>query len=97
LKFNCFINSSSELISSGVCSPTVRIIAFQAIDPGSTPGRRTSNVLCIFFFSSSNFLCISSNKVFVTRNFHSLIFCVAWGTVKEKSDFNYCFKVSREL
>lgn len=24
-----------------VCSPTVRIIAFQAIDPGSTPGRRT--------------------------------------------------------
>ena len=23
-----------------VCSPTVRIIAFQAIDPGSTPGRR---------------------------------------------------------
>jgi len=26
-----------------------------------------------------------------------LIFCVAWGTVKEKSDFNYCFKVSREL
>ncbi|BBN16494.1 hypothetical protein MPTK1_7g06800 [Marchantia polymorpha subsp. ruderalis] len=24
----------------GVCSPTVRIIAFQAIDPGSTPGRR---------------------------------------------------------
>ena len=23
-----------------VCSPTVRIIAFQAIDPGSTPGKR---------------------------------------------------------
>ena len=26
----------------GVCSPTVRIIAFQAIDPGSTPGKRIS-------------------------------------------------------
>nr|GMC49387.1 hypothetical protein MARPO_0199s0011 [Ipomoea batatas]GMC51293.1 hypothetical protein MARPO_0199s0011 [Ipomoea batatas] len=26
--------------SNGVCSPTVRIIAFQAIDPGSTPGKR---------------------------------------------------------
>nr|PNR29488.1 hypothetical protein PHYPA_028182 [Physcomitrium patens] len=25
----------------GVCSPTVRIIAFQAMDPGSTPGKRT--------------------------------------------------------
>jgi hypothetical protein len=25
---------------TSVCSPTVRIIAFQAIDPGSTPGRR---------------------------------------------------------
>ena len=29
-----------------VCSPTVRIIAFQAIDPGSTPGKR--NFLDLF-------------------------------------------------
>ena len=29
-----------KTISISVCSPTVRIIAFQAIDPGSTPGRR---------------------------------------------------------
>ena len=28
------------LTSNSVCSPTVRIIAFQAIDPGSTPGKR---------------------------------------------------------
>ena len=27
-------------VDKSVCSPTVRIIAFQAIDPGSTPGRR---------------------------------------------------------
>jgi hypothetical protein len=29
---------------TSVCSPTVRIIAFQAIDPGSTPGRRKKKV-----------------------------------------------------
>ncbi len=29
------------LEKKSVCSPTVRIIAFQAIDPGSTPGRRS--------------------------------------------------------
>lgn len=28
-------------MSTSVCSPTVRIIAFQAIDPGSTPGKRS--------------------------------------------------------
>jgi hypothetical protein len=44
-----------------VCSPTVRIIAFQAIDPGSTPGRR------IYFSTlySFNFLrCFSLNLEF---------------------------------
>ena len=30
-----------------ICSPTVRIIAFQAIDPGSTPGRRIRFHLCL--------------------------------------------------
>jgi hypothetical protein len=30
---------------ASVCSPTVRIIAFQAIDPGSTPGKRK----CCYF------------------------------------------------
>ena len=30
-----------ELFASARCRPTVRIIAFHAIDPGSTPDRRT--------------------------------------------------------
>ena len=30
-----------KLSTISVCSPTVRIIAFQAIDPGSTPGKRS--------------------------------------------------------
>nr|GFA43413.1 hypothetical protein [Tanacetum cinerariifolium] len=34
-----------EIEHRGVCSPTVRIIAFQAIDPGSTPGKR----ICFLF------------------------------------------------
>ena len=34
----CF--QRTHISNKGVCSPTVRIIAFQAIDPGSTPGRR---------------------------------------------------------
>ena len=34
-----------------VCSPTVRIIAFQAIDPGSTPGKRKKFSFFWFFLS----------------------------------------------
>ena len=30
-----------KIACQSVCSLTVRIIAFQAIDPGSTPGRRS--------------------------------------------------------
>nr|GFC48284.1 hypothetical protein [Tanacetum cinerariifolium] len=33
-----------EAKCGSVCSPTVRIIAFQAIDPGSTPGKRTFKI-----------------------------------------------------
>ncbi len=36
---NIYTKQNEKQIS--VCSPTVRIIAFQAIDPGSTPGRRS--------------------------------------------------------
>ena len=39
-KYYLLINIVVASISASVCSPTVRIIAFQAIDPGSTPGRR---------------------------------------------------------
>jgi hypothetical protein len=38
--FNILQNLSCFMCHESVCSPTVRIIAFQAIDPGSTPGRR---------------------------------------------------------
>ena len=41
-------------LSTSVCSPTVRIIAFQAIDPGSTPGRRKGIVLPNFIMSLCN-------------------------------------------
>ena len=41
-------------LSTSVCSPTVRIIAFQAIDPGSTPGRRRGIVLPNFIMSLCN-------------------------------------------
>lgn len=56
--YKLIIHRSIFLVNRvSVCSPTVRIIAFQAIDPGSTPGKR------IFFVSSldsahfSRFLC----------------------------------------
>jgi hypothetical protein len=40
---------------ASVCSPTVRIIAFQAIDPGSTPGRRTPGGILHVTILSSGF------------------------------------------
>ena len=43
--------------SFSVCSPTVRIIAFQAIDPGSTPGRRI-----LFDLYQNHFQLITSNN-----------------------------------
>ncbi len=42
-------NTFEQWTVAGVCSPTVRIIAFQAIDPGSTPGRRIGNTYINFF------------------------------------------------
>nr|GMC46984.1 hypothetical protein MARPO_0199s0011 [Ipomoea batatas] len=45
--------------SNGVCSPTVRIIAFQAIDPGSTPGkRRHFSVFFVMLCDILYWLCI---------------------------------------
>ena len=44
--YKLIIHQSIFLINRvSVCSPTVRIIAFQAIDPGSTPGKRNVVVL----------------------------------------------------
>jgi hypothetical protein len=38
--FEAYLLKKIIVHNKSVCSPTVRIIAFQAIDPGSTPGRR---------------------------------------------------------
>jgi hypothetical protein len=39
--YKFYVQKTNECsLHQSVCSPTVRIIAFQAIDPGSTPGRR---------------------------------------------------------
>ena len=40
-----------KLSTISVCSPTVRIIAFQAIDPGSTPGKRIAFTIIDFYFT----------------------------------------------
>ncbi len=51
-KLNRYIYKLCPTKITCVCSPTVRIIAFQAIDPGSTPGRRiTLLVGTLTFFS----------------------------------------------
>jgi hypothetical protein len=57
-----------------VCSPTVRIIAFQAIDPGSTPGKRIyfSILLTIIFPSNQTLMIIllkTKNVVPIQRFF----------------------------
>ncbi|GLJ19520.1 hypothetical protein SUGI_0352420 [Cryptomeria japonica] len=44
--WDLWVMSNSYFIN-GVCSPTVRIIAFQAIDPGSTPGKRTMSIFVL--------------------------------------------------
>ncbi len=49
-KLQRYIYKLCQQLIACVCSPTVRIIAFQAIDPGSTPGRRTFLVVITSLF-----------------------------------------------
>jgi hypothetical protein len=50
--FIIILNNVPNTHIRSVCSPTVRIIAFQAIDPGSTPGRRSH----FLYFKKMNLL-----------------------------------------
>ena len=45
---------------TSVCSPMVRIIAFQAIDPGVTPGKRKNitNVMLLAYLLNVNNLLV---------------------------------------
>ena len=72
-------------LSTSVCSPTVRIIAFQAIDPGSTPGKRkglvlpnfimslcnstSANVQCTILYPITLFLIITINQLLIVLIF----------------------------
>ena len=49
-------------INKSVCSPTVRIIAFQAIDPGSTPGRRIDFVFYFHLGIQKIYYVVGSNN-----------------------------------
>ena len=49
---------NNETNQACVCSPTVRIIAFQAIDPGSTPGKRKFSFFLIFDFHFNFSSCL---------------------------------------
>ena len=53
--------------STSVCSPTVRIIAFQAIDPGSTPGKRKGIVLPNFIMSLCNSISANGSAQYFTQ------------------------------
>ena len=59
---NYLINQYEMERMQSVCSPTVRIIAFQAIDPGSTPGKRNydrSSFSCFLLCSPSGFSLVA--------------------------------------